>query len=127
MDVKIAESTERKQGREVLAAVDFELVGIGWTVLLAAIEVGGVGRRTFTVEDEVDGADEWEVVSIVPTVFPAHVSDRNFVRRQVMLIEPSQFRIVNDILQKECKGKGKMETMTFVATAATGTSTATST
>ncbi|KAI0079045.1 Shwachman-Bodian-diamond syndrome protein [Panus rudis PR-1116 ss-1] len=35
----------------------------------------------------------------------------------VMLIDPSQFRVINEILQKECKGKGRLETMTFAATA----------
>ena len=41
--------------------------------------------------------------------------------RQIMLIDPSQFRVVNDILQKECKGKGKIETMSFAATATAST------
>ena len=39
--------------------------------------------------------------------------------RQVMLIDPGQFRVINELLQKECKGKGKLETMTFTATAQT--------
>jgi hypothetical protein len=36
---------------------------------------------------------------------------------QVMLIDPGQFRVINDILQKECKGRGRIETLTFAATA----------
>lgn len=36
---------------------------------------------------------------------------------QVMLIEPSQIRTINELLQKECKGKGRVETLTFAATA----------
>ncbi|KAF9072667.1 SBDS protein C-terminal domain-containing protein [Rhodocollybia butyracea] len=48
------------------------------------------------VEEDEMGQNEWEVV---------------------MLIDPSQFRIINDLLQKECKGKGRIETMTFTATA----------
>ncbi|THH32618.1 hypothetical protein EUX98_g1588 [Antrodiella citrinella] len=35
----------------------------------------------------------------------------------VMLIDPGQFRIINDLLQKECKGRGRLETMSFAATA----------
>ena len=35
---------------------------------------------------------------------------------QVLLIDPGQFRILNELLQKECKG-GKIETLTFAATA----------
>jgi ribosome maturation protein SDO1 len=36
----------------------------------------------------------------------------------VMLIDPSQFRVINELLQKECKGKGRIETLLFAATAA---------
>ncbi|OAX43634.1 Shwachman-Bodian-diamond syndrome protein [Rhizopogon vinicolor AM-OR11-026] len=35
----------------------------------------------------------------------------------VMLIEPSRIREINELLQKECKGKGRVETLTFAATA----------
>ncbi|KAI0693633.1 SBDS protein C-terminal domain-containing protein [Cytidiella melzeri] len=51
-----------------------------------------------TVEVDEMGQQEWEAV---------------------MLIDPGQFRIINDILQKECKGRGRIETMTFAATATT--------
>jgi len=34
-----------------------------------------------------------------------------------MLIEPSKIRAINELLQKECKGKGRVETLTFAATA----------
>ncbi|KIY64508.1 Shwachman-Bodian-diamond syndrome protein [Cylindrobasidium torrendii FP15055 ss-10] len=34
-----------------------------------------------------------------------------------MLIDPSQFRVINELIQKECKGKGRMETLAFAATA----------
>jgi hypothetical protein len=36
---------------------------------------------------------------------------------QVMLIDPSKFHVFNELLTKECKGKGRIETMTFAATA----------
>ncbi|KAK7014775.1 hypothetical protein VNI00_019273 [Paramarasmius palmivorus] len=49
-----------------------------------------------TVEDDEMGKDEWEVI---------------------MLIDPGQFRVINELLQKECKGKGRIETMTFAAVA----------
>jgi len=48
------------------------------------------------IEDEVAGQTEWEAV---------------------MLIDPGQFRVINELLQKECKSKGKLETLTFTATA----------
>lgn len=51
-----------------------------------------------TVEVDEMGQDEWETV---------------------MLIDPGQFRVINELLQKECKGKGRMETMSFAATAST--------
>ncbi|KAF5338444.1 hypothetical protein D9758_012230 [Tetrapyrgos nigripes] len=50
------------------------------------------------VEDDEMGKDEWEVI---------------------MLIDPGQFRIINELLQKECQGRGRIETMTFAATATT--------
>lgn len=36
---------------------------------------------------------------------------------QVLLIDPGQFRVINELLRNECKGKGKLETLTFAATA----------
>ncbi|TFK30665.1 Shwachman-Bodian-diamond syndrome protein [Coprinopsis marcescibilis] len=33
-----------------------------------------------------------------------------------MLIDPSHFRVINELLQKECKGRGRLETLTFAAT-----------
>ncbi|KAG5651825.1 hypothetical protein H0H81_007297 [Sphagnurus paluster] len=50
------------------------------------------------VEDDETGQEEWEVI---------------------MLIDPGQFRVINEILQKECKGRGRIETMSFAATADT--------
>ncbi|KAG6857664.1 hypothetical protein H0H87_010233 [Tephrocybe sp. NHM501043] len=50
------------------------------------------------IEDEETGQDDWEVI---------------------MLIDPGRFRVINEILQKECKGRGRIETMTFSATANT--------
>jgi ribosome maturation protein SDO1 len=35
----------------------------------------------------------------------------------VILIDPAQFRVINELLQKECKGKGRLETLTLAATA----------
>ncbi|KAF9263124.1 Shwachman-Bodian-diamond syndrome protein [Marasmius fiardii PR-910] len=48
------------------------------------------------VEDDEMGNDGWEVI---------------------MLIDPGQFRVINELLHKECKGKGHIETMTFAAIA----------
>jgi len=35
-----------------------------------------------------------------------------------MLIDPGQFRVINEMLQKECKGRGRLETLAFAANAA---------
>ncbi|KIM47980.1 hypothetical protein M413DRAFT_16041 [Hebeloma cylindrosporum] len=32
-----------------------------------------------------------------------------------MLIDPGQFRLINELLQKECKGRGRLETLSFAA------------
>jgi len=34
----------------------------------------------------------------------------------VMLIDPGQFRVINELLQKECKGQGRIDTISFAAT-----------
>lgn len=39
--------------------------------------------------------------------------DRNWVT--VLLIDPGQFRVLGDLLDKEIKGKGYIETLTFAA------------
>ncbi|KAI0638807.1 Shwachman-Bodian-diamond syndrome protein [Trametes polyzona] len=49
-----------------------------------------------SVEKDEQGSDDWEAI---------------------LLIDPSQFRVLNDLLQKECKGRGRLETLTFAATA----------
>ncbi|CDO74788.1 hypothetical protein BN946_scf185001.g36 [Trametes cinnabarina] len=49
-----------------------------------------------TVEKDEQRSDEWEAI---------------------LLIDPSQFRVLNDLLQKESKGRGRLETLTFAATA----------
>ncbi|KAI1785410.1 Shwachman-Bodian-diamond syndrome protein [Ganoderma leucocontextum] len=49
-----------------------------------------------SVEKDEQGGDEWETV---------------------LLIDPGQFRLINELLQKECKGRGRLETLTFAATA----------
>jgi ribosome maturation protein SDO1 len=59
--------------------------------------------------DGVGGGERGQFFSSFP---PTHV-------QQVMLIDPGQFRVINELLQKECKGKGKLETLTFAATAQT--------
>ncbi|KDR85225.1 hypothetical protein GALMADRAFT_233949 [Galerina marginata CBS 339.88] len=41
-----------------------------------------------------------------------------------MLIDPGQFRVINELLQ-ECKGRGRLETLAFAATGATNASTST--
>jgi len=35
----------------------------------------------------------------------------------VMLIDPPQFKALSDLVQKECQGRGRLETLTFAATA----------
>lgn len=37
----------------------------------------------------------------------------------VMLINPGQFRAINEIMQKGCKGRGRIETLSFAAVAGT--------
>ncbi|THH13197.1 hypothetical protein EW146_g6995 [Bondarzewia mesenterica] len=41
----------------------------------------------------------------------------------VLLIDPANFRVISDLLNKECKGRGRIETITFTATATSGSQT----
>lgn len=68
-----------------------------------------------SVEKDEQGADEWEAVSRQAPA--SHSSTTASFCFQILLIDPSQFRILNDLLQKECKGRGRLETLTFAATA----------
>ncbi|CCM01426.1 uncharacterized protein FIBRA_03477 [Fibroporia radiculosa] len=51
------------------------------------------------VEKDETGAEQWETI---------------------LLIDPGQFRVLNDLLQKECAGRGRLETLTFATTAGVG-------
>jgi ribosome maturation protein SDO1 len=68
------------------------------------------------VEHEESSEQNWEVVrcyqfvSITNTLIPI---------MQTMLIEPNAFRSINELVQKECKNRGRIETLTFAATATT--------
>jgi ribosome maturation protein SDO1 len=64
------------------------------------------------VEDEKTG-DEWEAVG--PRISPENAS---LTECQTLLIDPAQFRVITELLSKECKGKGRIETLTISAAAA---------
>lgn len=68
------------------------------------------------IEDDETGQEEWEVVRRIYIGLNSVFAD---FPDQVMLIDPGQFRVINEILQKECKGRGRIETMSFAATAST--------
>jgi len=53
------------------------------------------------VENEEIGQTDWEIT---------------------ILIDPGQFRLINELLQKECKGRGRLETLSFAATVGPSTS-----
>lgn len=65
------------------------------------------------VESEDESDEDWMAVSL-----RLHVSlySNKFIFK-ILLIDPGQFRIINEILQKEAKAKGRIETLTFAATA----------
>jgi ribosome maturation protein SDO1 len=67
------------------------------------------------VEADETGEDEWEVVSLACTVSLRIVIYSICTAPKMLLIDPGQFRVINDILQKECKGKGRIETVSFAA------------
>lgn len=67
------------------------------------------------IEHEETNEQEWEVVSKL--VFNPHHLFTEPGGQQTMLIDPSAFRSINELLQKECKNRGRIETLTFAATA----------
>lgn len=73
-----------------------------------------------TVEDD-DWSDNWELVSLVSLALaPVAVSlTLRYFASQTALIEPGSFRLIDEILQNELKGKGadrgKIETLSFAA------------
>ncbi|KAG8834374.1 hypothetical protein FRC17_009049 [Serendipita sp. 399] len=56
-----------------------------------------------TVEEEVTGSNDWEAT---------------------LLIDPAQYRILNDLIQQEAEGKGRIETLLFANVASTSTAAA---
>jgi ribosome maturation protein SDO1 len=39
----------------------------------------------------------------------------------MLLIDPAQFRVLNELLQKKAEGKGRIETLVFANVASTST------
>ena len=81
------------EGRETIAGTDIGRSRAG-------------GRRRDGPDRVGGGESDWFRGLLEPTY-----------AQQVMLIDPGQFRVINELLQKKCKGKGKLETLTFAATA----------
>lgn len=63
------------------------------------------------VEEDDMTSDEWEVVSISRK--RCCVVADSLV--QIMLIDPGQFRVLNELLEAETKGRGRMESMGYAA------------
>ncbi|KAJ9116291.1 hypothetical protein QFC22_004731 [Naganishia vaughanmartiniae] len=75
-----------------------------------------------SVEENEMTMEEWEVVSPTSSSsFPYSLphktkSQHNTLRaRQIMLIDPGQFRVLNELLESETKGRGRMESMGYAA------------
>ena len=67
------------------------------------------------VERDETMQEDWEAVCLHQTSCRSLLNDF----RQTLLIDPAQFRVINELFQKECKGRGRLETLTFAATATT--------
>jgi ribosome maturation protein SDO1 len=88
-----------------------------------AEQVRGLSSQGGIEEDEMS-AEEWEVVSVDPcpqgrdhfllcSTFPLHQS----YDTQIMRIPPENFRLLTDLMEKETKGKGRVESMGFAVVA----------
>jgi len=67
------------------------------------------------VEHDDTGQEDWEAVCPLKTFCTSLLNKIC----QTMLIDPGQFRVISELFQKECKGRGRLETLTFAATATT--------
>lgn len=61
--------------------------------------------------EEDDWSDDWELVCSTTLTDLSGV----LISIQTALIEPGSFRLIDEILQSELKGKGKIETLSFAA------------
>src|SRR5688572_14889590 len=67
------------------------------------------------VEHENTSEEDWEVVSDFWVCL-------RFIANpllQAMLIDPGQFRAINELLQQQAEGRGGLETLTFAAAGST--------
>ena len=67
-----------------------------------------------TVEVDVVKEEEWQVVSLPFNNMKFEILNSKLM--QVMLIDPVQFRTLNELMEKEFKGQSRIETLTFAAT-----------
>ena len=70
------------------------------------------------VEHDETRQEEWEAVCLHKTFCKSLLNKFH----QTLLIDPARFRVINQLFQKECKGRGRLETLTFAATATATTS-----
>ena len=54
------------------------------------------------------------------TVLPPLLEHAHPPPAQTLLIDPANFRVLTELLNKECKGRGRIETIAFAATATSG-------
>jgi len=88
-----------------------------------AEQVRGLSSPGGIEEDEMSG-EEWEVVSLLYSEDSSwkteggfsHHSENSF-SSQIMRIPPENFRLLTDLLEKETKGKGRVESMGWAVVA----------
>jgi len=88
-----------------------------------AEQVRGLSSPGGIEEDEMSG-EEWEVVSLIHTEVPLRKIEGRFsnhlensLSSQIMRIPPENFRLLTDLLEKETKGKGRVESMGWAVVA----------
>lgn len=86
-------------------------------ITISAADKDQLKERIFSsaenIESETQDDQSWTTVS--PWFPLGHDIVSDFAPFQVLLIDPSQFRILNSLLEKEVKGQGHIETLTFAA------------
>jgi len=76
-----------------------------------------IERAKMTVKMSIPAADRERLEAKLPEgVKVEHHLTVNDDWEATMRIDPSQFRVISELLQKECKGSGRLETLAFAAT-----------
>jgi ribosome maturation protein SDO1 len=87
-------------------------------VVVPAANIDDLRERLLDGVDKLeheDQGEEWSGVGKIPILLQPKLTPF-----QTMLIDPGQFRVISELLNKTVKGKGRVETLAFNTSATSG-------